>query len=43
MQLESNKAYLYVGGGVTKDSDPEKEWQETVAKSNTMLRIMTSN
>lgn len=40
MQLVKEKAILYVGGGITKDSDPEKEWQETVNKSKTMLYIL---
>lgn len=40
MQLKNGKAYIYVGGGITKDSDPEKEWEETVAKSVTMLSIL---
>ncbi|MCL5244715.1 chorismate-binding protein [Cellulophaga sp. 20_2_10] len=31
---------VYVGGGITKASNPEKEWEETVAKSGTMLRII---
>ncbi len=40
MQLINSKAYIYVGGGLTHDSIPELEWQETVAKSKTMLRIL---
>jgi isochorismate synthase len=40
MQLKKNKALVYVGGGVTKDSSPEKEWEETVAKSKTILRAV---
>ena len=40
MQLKDDKAYIYVGGGITKDSDPEREWEETVAKSRTMLSIL---
>lgn len=40
LQLKRNKAIVYVGGGITKESDPEKEWQETVHKSHTMLNIM---
>lgn len=40
MQLKNEKAYIYVGGGVTKDSDPEQEWEETVAKSGTMLSVL---
>ncbi len=40
MQLNDDKAYIYVGGGITKDSDAEREWEETVAKSETMLKIL---
>lgn len=40
MQLKATKAYIYVGGGITKDSNPEREWDETVAKSSTMLSIL---
>ncbi len=40
MQLLPNKAEIYVGGGITKDSVPVKEWQETLAKSTTMLRVL---
>ncbi len=40
MQLKNKKAYVYVGGGITKDSNPELEWEETVAKSGTMLSIL---
>ena len=40
MQLVNKKAIIYVGGGITKDSNPEKEWQETVNKSKTMLSIL---
>lgn len=43
MQILENKAHIYVGGGVTRDSDPEKEWQETVAKCQTMLRVLGSS
>ncbi|MCK7590562.1 chorismate-binding protein [Subsaxibacter sp. CAU 1640] len=41
MQLKNHYAYIYVGGGITKDSDAEKEWEETVIKSETMKRILT--
>ncbi len=40
MQLLDNKAIIYVGGGVTRGSDAKKEWQETVAKSTTMLHVI---
>lgn len=40
MKIENNKANLFVGGGITKDSDSEKEWQETVSKSKTMKLVL---
>ncbi|SNR65959.1 isochorismate synthase [Maribacter sedimenticola] len=42
MQLVQDKANIYVGGGITKDSDPEREWEETAYKSKTMLRILNN-
>lgn len=40
MQLGTKTARLYAGGGVLGDSDPEKEWQETELKMNTLLDII---
>ena len=40
MQLKEDKAIIYVGGGIIKDSNPEKEWQETVNKTKTMLNVI---
>ena len=40
MQLLSQKAILYAGAGVTIDSDPEKEWQETEMKLQTLLNVL---
>lgn len=40
MELLGSTARIFVGGGVTADSDPEKEWEETVAKSKTMARVL---
>ncbi|MAO11037.1 MAG: isochorismate synthase [Flavobacteriaceae bacterium] len=40
MKIEDNKAHLYVGGGVTFDSDPEAEWEETQNKLQTMLQVV---
>lgn len=40
MQLKSNEAIIYVGGGITKDSNPESEWQETVNKTQTIKSIL---
>lgn len=39
-QIQKGKAYLYLGGGFTKDSIPESEWQETENKSKTLLNIL---
>lgn len=39
-QIMNGKAYLYLGGGFTKDSDIEKEWEETENKSKTLINIM---
>ncbi len=40
MKVVKNTATIYVGGGITKDSVPEKEWEETVAKSVTMKQVL---
>ncbi len=40
LQLLSASAVLYAGVGVTKDSDPEKEWLETQLKFNALLKFL---
>ena len=40
LQLRNGRAYLYVGGGITAESDPEAEWEETQEKSTTMLSLL---
>lgn len=46
MEIESDfgsktaKANLFMGCGITKDSIPEKEWEESVNKSMTMKRVL---
>ncbi|HBS11966.1 MAG TPA: isochorismate synthase [Flavobacteriaceae bacterium] len=40
MQVLKKSIVIYIGGGITKDSNPEKEWEETVAKSKTMLKML---
>ncbi|MCH8068406.1 MAG: chorismate-binding protein, partial [Candidatus Marinimicrobia bacterium] len=30
----------YAGAGITHDSDPEKEWDETALKCQTLLDVM---
>lgn len=39
-QLMESNAYLYVGGGYTKDSNVLSEWDETENKANTLLSII---
>lgn len=39
-QIKRGAAYLYLGGGFTKDSIPEMEWDETENKSKTLLNIL---
>lgn len=40
MQLLADAAVLYAGAGITGESSPEKEWQETEHKMQTMRRIL---
>ena len=40
MKLEDDKAVLFVGGGITKDSNPVAEWEETSNKAQTMKRVL---
>lgn len=40
MQIVENKALLYMGCGITKDSIPEKEWEESSNKSVTMKKVL---
>jgi len=40
MEITGDNAILYVGGGITKESDPEKEWIETVRKTETMKQVL---
>lgn len=40
MKVRQNNAQLFIGCGITKDSNPEKEYIETVNKSMTMKKII---
>ncbi len=42
MKVFSDKLALYVGGGITIDSVPEDEWQETEIKADTLLTVIRS-
>lgn len=39
-KLENNEALLFAGAGITEDSIPEKEWEETEMKCNTIAKII---
>ncbi|UII23930.1 chorismate-binding protein [Fulvivirga ligni] len=41
MHIDAKKATLYAGAGVTEDSIPELEWEETEIKMNTILNIIS--
>ncbi|MFH0999408.1 MAG: isochorismate synthase [Bacteroidota bacterium] len=40
MQFNNHQFALYVGGGITRNSEMEKEWDETQAKANTLISIL---
>ena len=40
MKLKNGKAQIFVGGGITKDSNAGDEWMETVNKSQTMKAVL---
>ncbi|GAB4130314.1 MAG: hypothetical protein OHK0045_16820 [Raineya sp.] len=40
MQILGREAFLYAGGGITANSHPQKEWQETVFKMQTLLKVI---
>ena len=42
MSIRDDRAKVYVGGGITKKSNPQDEWHEVLEKANTMGRILTS-
>ncbi|MFD2568053.1 isochorismate synthase [Pseudotenacibaculum haliotis] len=40
MEFSKTLANIYVGGGITSQSDSEKEWEETIAKTQTIKSIL---
>ena len=38
--IQGNKFEFQVGGGITADSDPEKEWQETITKARGIMTAL---
>lgn len=41
IKLDTAKACLFMGCGITKDSVPEKEWEESLNKSMTMKKVLS--
>ncbi len=41
MKIGEKRIELFVGGGITKDSDPQEEWNETELKARTLKIIIT--
>ena len=41
-EVNNDTLNLYVGGGLTADSDVEKEWEETELKAQTLLSVINS-
>ncbi|MFW5753806.1 MAG: chorismate-binding protein, partial [Marinilabiliaceae bacterium] len=42
MQLGNDNAVLYIGGGLTRDSREEAEWEETRLKAGTLYSVIQS-
>ncbi|TBN04436.1 isochorismate synthase [Hyunsoonleella flava] len=40
LQIKGDTAFVYVGGGITETSNPESEWEETVAKSKVVKKVL---
>jgi isochorismate synthase len=43
IQIRNGRAHIYVGGGITADSDPQAEWEETQEKSTTVLSLLENS
>ncbi|WBX70551.1 isochorismate synthase [Tenacibaculum retecalamus] len=40
MEIKNSSAFIFIGGGITKESNPKSEWKETIAKTKTMKKIL---
>jgi len=40
MEVTNNIASIYIGGGITIDSNPKSEWDETVSKAEVMKKVL---
>ncbi len=43
MKITENQLSLFVGGGITADSIPKKEWEETQHKAQTLLSVIKTS
>lgn len=43
MKITENQLSLFVGGGITADSIPQKEWEETQHKAQTLLSVIKAS
>ena len=43
MQVFKDKLFIYVGGGITYDSDPQREWEETEQKAKNLIQPLYAN
>jgi para-aminobenzoate synthetase component 1 len=43
MLLKENKVYFQVGGGIVADSDPLKEYEETLVKANALIQAINAD
>ena len=41
LEIQKKQCYLYLGGGITTQSIPEDEWNETENKANTLLQAIS--
>jgi isochorismate synthase len=40
LKVYDDRLVLYIGGGITHDSEPEEEWEETEIKADTLLSVL---
>jgi isochorismate synthase len=40
LKVYDDRLILFIGGGITQDSDPAEEWEETEIKSDTLLSVL---
>jgi isochorismate synthase len=40
MRVYDDRLILYIGGGITRESIPQDEWEETEIKADTLLSVL---